>query len=295
MSRLLAVMVTYRRETIALETLRTVMEQDRPPDRIWVVDNSPTDSFRSTVEGLDKVVYLPSESNLGPAGGYAVGMQSVLEYAEDDDTLLLIDDDDPPPDVAVVGRLLTLLESFDESERVGCVGLVGSRFDRSKALTVRVPDAELQGIVDVDCVAGNQFPLLSVRAVREVGVYDPRLFFGFEELDFALRLRSAGWRVVVDGETILAARSRYGRLGRGKRSPGRVRPAWRRYYSSRNIVLIAKRHGRPGARWIAFAHAGPAAALRSLVVHRSPRRSWMAIRGAIAGLLGRTGMVVLPE
>jgi GT2 family glycosyltransferase len=49
MSHLLAVMVTYRRETVALETLRTVMEQDRPPDRIWVVDNSPTDSFRSTV------------------------------------------------------------------------------------------------------------------------------------------------------------------------------------------------------------------------------------------------------
>jgi GT2 family glycosyltransferase len=288
-------MVTYRREKVALETLASVMEQDRPPDRIWVVDNAPTASFRSVLDGLDNVVYVPCESNLGPAGGFAVGMQSVLALAEGDDKLLLIDDDNPPPDDGVVSRLLKLMETSGQAGRVGCVGLVGARFDRRKALTERVPDDGLRGIVDVDYVAGGHCPLISVDAIREVGVYDRKLFFGFEELDFGLRLRSAGWSVVVDGDALFAARSRLGRLGGGKRWPGDVRPAWRRYYSSRNIVIIASRYGRPGARWLAFTHAGPIAALRSLTVQRSPRRAWLAIRGATAGLLGRTGVAVAPQ
>jgi rhamnopyranosyl-N-acetylglucosaminyl-diphospho-decaprenol beta-1,3/1,4-galactofuranosyltransferase len=294
-ARLFAIMVTFRRGATALETLQTVLGQNRSPDLVVVVDNDPSDGLAESVNQFPQVRYLPSPSNVGPAGGFAAGMNHILEIADDDDYLLLVDDDDPIPEVDLVIRLISVLESFGPEDRVGCVGHTGSRFDRRSGRMTRVPDDELHGIVDVDFVAGNQFPIVRIEALRAVGPYDPELFFGFEEADFGLRLKSAGWRVVVDGGLVRRARVRWGRLGGGSRRAGSRLAPWRRYYSSRNIVLIARRHGRAGSNWRAFLRAGPAAALRAVVVHRSLTTAWMAMRGAAAGLLGHTGMPIEPK
>src|SRR4029453_7830814 len=94
------------------------------------------------------------------------------------------------------------------------VGLVGSRFDRRRARLQRLPDSELgHGPLDVDYIGGGHLPLYRVAAVRAVGVVDPSYFFGFEDLEYGLRLRSRGWRVVADGDQWLELRRAQGRLG----------------------------------------------------------------------------------
>jgi hypothetical protein len=170
-------------------------------------------------------------------------MASVLESAADDDWILILDDDrlTGPGDTA---RTLRDFGEFLEARgaRVGAVGQVGAHFDRRRGRLVRLPDDELAGPVRVDYVAGGQMLTLRVAAAREIGVFDPALFFGFDDLDYCERLRRRGYGVYVYGPAGLEARRRFGRLGADVGRAPRRENAWRRYYSVRNHIVIMRRY-----------------------------------------------------
>lgn len=287
-----AVAVTYRRPEQIVDTLGLFANQTRPPDTQVVIDNDADDDVRRIVEGHLGVPYVPLADNAGPAGAIAVGMQEVLLRAADCDWILLIDDDDPPPFDTALERLAEI--AFDLPSDVAGVGLAGSRYDRRTGVLSRLRDDELTRITDVDYLGGNQLPLYRVAAIRDVGGFLPELFFGFEELEFGLRLRDRGYRVVIERELTLAVRDRYGRLGLGRRAPAdRSAQSWRTYYSSRNQLLIARRYGRWPARALVTARTlagGFRGAVRSRSIHVVTPR----VRGLLDGWRGRTGKTVVP-
>ena len=289
-----AVVVTYRRHDDVKSTVAAVQAQTRPPDTWWIVDNDPSDALADWVATIPNATYHRSPSNLGPAGGIAAGMDLVLEVADDDDLVVLIDDDDPPPNDHTIADIIGLFDRGEVDGVIAGAGLVGAMYDRSRGLTRRLPDEELVGTVDVDYVAGNQLPTYRVRCIREVGVFDRDLFFGFDDLEFGLRLRSAGFRVVVDGDVMTSMRALAGRLGKGARIPGPGLAPWRRYYSARNIVALARRYGTRTAPIWAVAHGGPAAAARSIAVQRNVGSAGAAMRGVFDGVRGRDGLVMKP-
>lgn len=292
--RIHAIVVTYRRHDDVKATVAAVRAQTRPPDTWWIVDNDPSDELAAWAAGVPNATYHRSPSNLGPAGGIAAGMEFVLAVASDDDFIVSIDDDDPPPNDHTIEDILDLFGRDQTDGEIAGGGLVGAMYDRSRGLTRRLPDEKLVGTVDVDYVAGNQLPTYRVRCVRDVGVFDRELFFGFEELEFGLRLRAAGYRVVVDGDVMTSMRALAGRLGRGPRIPGSGLAPWRRYYSSRNIVALAKRYGTRTAPVWAVVHGGPAAAVRAIAVQRNFGSAGAAMRGVFDGIRGRDGLVMLP-
>jgi hypothetical protein len=133
-----------------------------------------------------------------------------------------------------------------------------------------------------------------VRAVRAVGPFKAELFFGFEELDYGLRLRAAGWSMYVDGDRWRAGRTMLGRLDvSGGPSLNLPEPGWRHYYGLRNLlnILVSSRHLGAAARITLL--TGLAKPL--LNAPRQPRRSlrllrlnWNACRDGWRGRLGRT-------
>jgi rhamnopyranosyl-N-acetylglucosaminyl-diphospho-decaprenol beta-1,3/1,4-galactofuranosyltransferase len=158
-----------------------------------------------------------------------------------------------------------------------------------------VPDDELVGPVTVDYLAGNHFPMYRCSVVRDVGFFDRRLFFGFEEGEYGLRLRRAGCSLYVSGELCREGRVRHDELDLGgrMRTPDN-RAAWRRYYSVRNITLLARRYGRVTAPFLVAA-AGAAKGVLALTRSRRPvREVLLPLRGAGAGLMNRSGRTVDP-
>src|SRR5207244_7593320 len=131
----------------------------------------------------------------------------------------------------------------EHEESVAGVGLVGARFGRWTGLTRRLRDDELRGLIDVDVIGGNQLPLLRVGAVRIVGPHDAALFYGFEELELGLRLRRAGFRLVVDGDAWLAVRRAQGRTGAARPPSTRRESPDRPYLSVRHQLGVAGRLG----------------------------------------------------
>jgi hypothetical protein len=139
---------------------------------------------------------------------------------------------------------------------VGCVGVSGGRFDLASGRVLRIADEELTGPVPADHVTGGGQPAYRVAAVRRVGVPWAELFFGFEELEYGLRLTDAGFHIYADGPTWLARRQEKRRRGlletdeashrRSTSSTVRLGPStWRRYYSLRNLIVILRRHHSP--------------------------------------------------
>jgi GT2 family glycosyltransferase len=288
-----AIVVTYERLELLRGTMHALDRQSRRPDTITVVDNAGDPRVRSLVEGLATGDYVSTSTNLGPAGAFAVGMVRNLALAADDSLLLLVDDDDPPVFEDVIERLVRVHELA--TTRLGGVGTTGSRFDRKRGRLVRVLDDELTASaepVPVDHIPGNAFPLYATRAVRDVGVYDPSLFFGFEELEYCLRMRDRGWVLAIDPQLTLDGRRMWGRLNLEQR-PRRETPqaAWRRYYSARNITELARRYGSSATTVRVATEMGLFAGLRAAVKLRDPREAlpaWLGTYDAARRRLGRT-------
>jgi len=100
-----AVVVTYNRRDLLLESLAAVLAQDRAPDAVIVVDNASEDGTPAAVRDAFPAVRLAElRRNSGGAGGFAGGI--ALALAEDADLIWLMDDD-TVPEPGALGALLT--------------------------------------------------------------------------------------------------------------------------------------------------------------------------------------------
>ena len=302
-ARLFGVLITFRRPAALAEHLELLAGQTRRPDHLVVVDNGGTPEIEDTIAARSDAAgtyeYLATTENLGPAGGIARGLSRVLEIADDDDWVVLLDDDNPPRRDDLLASLYDLARnSHAQDPQVAMVGKTGANFDLRRGRAVRLRDDELSGVVAVDYVAGGQLPVIRVGALRDVGVFDERFFFSFDDLDFGLRLRARGLRAVVDGSIAHWARARAGRLdadGGGSRN-ARTAPPWRRYYSLRNLVYLLRVRGHRRAALRVSVADGLGKAI--VIAVRQPRDAWPHLRftvKAIAdGWTGRLGRRVAP-
>lgn len=306
-------LVTFRRPEDLGRTLERLADQTRHLDRLVVVDNDGDDAVAELVERFEGLVateisYLAPAENTGPAGGYALAMTRLLEHCHDDDWIVLLDDDDPPYYENTFERVSAFAGEMHRADPlVGGVGVSGGRFDFETGRVLRIGDDELGGAIVVDHVTGGGLPTYRVGAVREVGLPTPDLFFGFEELDYGLRMTEAGHALYADGEVWLARRLVKRETGelppetvsarRARKSSLRLaEPSWRRYYSLRNLIYILRRRGH---WWTAVRISLLRGILKPIVnIPVDPRRSWqylsLGVRALRDGWLGRLGRTVEP-
>jgi glycosyltransferase involved in cell wall biosynthesis len=246
--RLGAFVVTSDRPQELKNTLKLLLSQTQSPEHILVVDNRPSSQSHAVVSMFPStsVVYHAMPENVGPAGAaaYALDRLSRLGF----DWIYWGDDDDPPRSTDVIERVMTMATSADRD--TGAVAAGGAMWDWKRGEVRRLPDEALTGPLSVDVIAGGQHLILRREIVSTVGLPDARLFFGFEELEYCLRIKAAGYRLLAHSDLMRESRRRFRRLGR---MPRRARipqtPAnrlWRQYYSTRNYIF-GMRHsfGRP--------------------------------------------------
>ena len=303
-AELWGVMPTFRRPETLAETLGALAEQTRVLDHLVVVDNGgdvdpDLESSALGRRAARHVTLLRPGDNLGPAGAFSTGLDHVLRHATADAWVACLDDDDPPLFPDTLECLWTRAHQLVATDpRCGALGVGGAHFDAARVRLSRMHNDELTGQpMRVSVLSGNRLPMLRLAAVREVGAYNADLFFGFEECEFFLRMNTRGWHVYCDTELLRRYRAARGRTGEPSVPSRRLGPAnWRRYYSIRNRVYIARRFaGRvPAARLVAelmgkvLANLGsdPRGALQHLR---------LTTRACGAGLMGRLGRTWPPE
>lgn len=293
--------VTYRRPETLERTLRIVLSQSRPPARVLVVDNDPAEGAIEVTKRLSKegfrIDHRSLGGNKGPAGAAAAALSEL--HARGVEWALWLDDDDPPKQPDDLERLLGAVATAPQP--LAIVGAVGHRWSWKTGRIVRIPDADLvPGPIEVDYVAGGCQPIINVPAAAAVGYPDARLFFGLEELEFCLRLRRAGYAIVVDGQLMRERRESAGRLNL-KRPLMPLASAWaspwRQYYSTRNYIFFTRTtFSRPDLAAI-WAFRSVVKALAGAVRHPREGRLVAAaqLRGIRDGYLSRMGKTELPR
>jgi GT2 family glycosyltransferase len=237
-----AFIITYKRPDILRCTIDILLQQTLRPEKILIVDNDQEKSAMFILENYssDVVSYYPVGYNSGPAGGAYNGLKYLFEQGWD--WVLWVDDDDPPSANNQIENILAIVDGYKRKETIGMIGASGVLYNYNFCTINRIADENLKGILEVDMIAGNQLPLVH-RRVFEAGILpDPNLFFGFEDLEYGLKLKRKGFSLLVSGEEMYRLRLHFNRLGgRIKKVNGKsINSLWREYYSIRTIAFILR-------------------------------------------------------
>jgi len=295
--QLWAIIVTYHRPVELERMLTAVSQQSKRPDHIVIVDNGQDPTVQVIAQEAG-ATYMDAGDNLGPAGGVAWAMEHILTVADEADWVLSLDDDDPPPANDLIEAVwsygLSRLEADPLTAGAGCYG---AAYEPRRGTFRRYMDHELVGDMQVSVVGGPFLPMYRCSVIRRIGTFDKALFFGFEEGEFGLRLNQAGYRLYVRGD--LARRTR-ALLWDSEKIPAEPRTtttkaAWRRYYSVRNSTLLAWRYASPIAPAYVAVGGGIKSAFTLLRMRRPLTEVLLPLRGAVEGLLQRTGRTINPS
>jgi GT2 family glycosyltransferase len=295
--RLAAVVLNYRAPDDTFLAVRSLLLSSRPPDDLIVVDNDVTEDCRNAIAPLaGRVRFIASGKNRGFSGGMNLGIQEAL--AGGAERVLLANSDVVLPHDA----LDALNVAMDRSPAAGIAGpIVIARDAPDSVATMGMDYSEATGRMlhrsvgqkfagastgafTVDGVSGCLM-LVRREVFDAIGMLDEDYFFAFEDLDFCLRARAAGFATIVARNSVV--------LHEGGKSIGAESPS-RLYFAARNQLLVARRTDR-GHSWLpSAARAGYIVALNLAHAVRArgatlPARIAAVGRGSLDYWRGRLG------
>jgi rhamnosyltransferase len=256
---------------------------------VVVVDNTPGDEPTVTGKLSDpRVTVLRSGRNLGLAAALNAGIR---ELPQDAEAVLLLDQDSVlPPEV------VSALAAHLDDPTVGIAAPTpwdaahDSSYDSLAALRADVADR-------TDVITSGM--LVRRAALDRVGGFREDFFVDFVDIDFCLRVRRAGLRIVQDQRLKLPH-------SLGDRRPHRIGPlaihvvhypAWRLYWIARGASTLLRENLRRDPAWAVKSVLFLASWTWRTAAFERPRATHVPalLRGMRDGMSGRVSQRYLPE
>lgn len=286
----LIVTVNYNSPKNTLETLTSLAQLTYPCFELLLVDNGSTDGSLATIrQAYPKLPVIANDTNLGFAGGFNLGLQRGLTMGAD--LILAINNDViVAPDmldrlvaawVPGAGAVSPQIYYYDRPGIIWSSGfrrhpvtleMIGGQRNRSAIVTTQAAP------FPVDYLLGCAL-LLSREALIEAGLFDPRFYLYYEDLDLSLRLQQRGYSLW----TVPAASMWHKVAG----SSGLSSPL-RTYHLARSSVLFFRKHGRGWRSLFVFAYRSGSAARKigTFLLRRDAGSASTYLRGLRDGWSG---------
>jgi len=239
------VSVNYDQPEVTYEMLASLRKVTYPNFETLIVDNgSPTKSPDSIKENYPEVQLIISKENLGFAGGNNIA----LKKAKGDYILLLNNDTEVQPNF--LESLVALMESDKK------IGIASSKilyfyednviqYAGASPINKITSRGSHYGYKELDkgqhdTVTETSYPhgacmMIRKSVLEEIGLLYEGYFLYYEELDFAERVKRAGYTIYFQpNSSILHKES----ISTGKNSPLKT------YYMNRNRVLFVRRNSK---------------------------------------------------
>jgi GT2 family glycosyltransferase len=205
------VTVLYNSDAVLDDFFASLAKQEQPRLKLYVIDNSPTDSGTemsrtlASLHGIDTTIVF-NEANAGVARGNNQGIGMAL--ADGCEYVLLANNDTDFRDPCVISHLLQrCVETgsvaavpkifYHGGNRIWCAG---GWFERFKGITKHVGDrVEDHGQFDAETFtdyAPTCFMLLHKTVFECIGTMDETYFVYFDDTDFVWRMRCADIRLL---------------------------------------------------------------------------------------------------
>ncbi|KGL59773.1 MULTISPECIES: glycosyltransferase family 2 protein [unclassified Polaribacter] len=239
------VSVNYDQPDVTCEMLETLRSVTYPNFETLIVDNaSPSTSPAIIKEKYPEVELIISDENLGFAGGNNIA----LKQAKGDYILLLNNDTEVPPDF--LDGLVDLMESNKD------IGIASSKilyfyednviqYAGASPINPITSRGSHYGYKEVDNgqhnkIAETSYPhgacmMIRKSVLEELGLLYEGYFLYYEELDFAERVKRAGYKIYYQPNSYILHKES---ISTGKNSPLKT------YYMNRNRVLFIRRNSK---------------------------------------------------
>ncbi|MGI9155967.1 MAG: glycosyltransferase family 2 protein [Marmoricola sp.] len=249
------VVVTFNRADLLARMLEGLARLDRQPDAVIVVDNASTDHTRQVLDSVTdsgsirNLVAIHSPDNLGGAGGFHHGVK--VAYDQGFDRIWLMDDDVvPAPDCLTVllsqtgddvgaclmavredicGRLVEKAATVFDLENPFAIKPKTASVETTYGTRDRMPER-----VELQNVAFEGF-LVRRDVVDAIGLPDPSYFIFYDDVDFAIRARRAGYRIWGVRDAVLVRQLDFDQQ--------HDLAGWKGFYMYRNLFVVHFRYG----------------------------------------------------
>jgi len=280
--------LTWNRRDDVLRCAASLERLTYPNYLAVVIDNaSSDDSVEALRARFPDLTVLRNDANLGYAGGNNVGLRWALERGADY-ALIINSDTEVTPDM-----IDSMVRSAEADPRIGVVGCRNLLMEDPSRLwgaygvltygpfVVRAAgQGEADGPAwrqqrDVDWVIGNGY-LWRRSTLEKVGLLDESFFGYHEDVDWCLRARAAGYRVVYAGAAAIIHK------GGSSSDPDQAKQFPVGYFLGRNGVRVVHKHASP-AQALRFALTCAAAFTarlgRALLLSAAPATTATGRRG----------------
>lgn len=237
---------------------------------IIIVDNGSQKPLKFPKQLMtSSVEILRSEANLGFTGGNNLGISHATKQYQSDYFLLLNNDTIVAPEFAQqlyaaalanpqVGLVSSKIyfyknkeyhsQSYARSQRGRVIWYAGGSIDWTSVSAFHRGIDELdRGQFDapalVDFTTGCSM-LIRREVVERIGILDKRYFLYFEDVDYSLRAKQAGFLSMMEPSSVVWHKNAGSSDGSGSRI--------HLYYQSRNRLYLALRHGSTRAKFTAL-------------------------------------------
>ena len=277
-----AVIVTYNRKELLLECLKSLENQSRPINAIYIVDNDSTDgtpelllengylkelpanelkeNFEKTIQKDNTIIhYLKMHENTGGAGGFHEGVKRA--YEDGYDWLWLMDDDAEP----FKDALEKLSNYFDEDNVSALAGVVEEKnqitschrgfFDFNKFSILSIIDKVKLDLIRSNPVLKIDFAsfvgiLVKRKSISHVGFPKKEFFVYGDDFEYCIRLNNVG-RILLVTNSIIQHKASSSKNFLEKKILGYrfartyYENYWLNYFLVRNTIWILKRNRKP--------------------------------------------------
>mgnify|MGYP000424579024 CR=1 FL=1 len=271
---------------------------------VVLVDNGSTDDslarLRSAFETVDVVA---NETNRGFGGGMNAGIDVALE--RDYDYVWILNNDTVFPDTGVLETLVAGIGSSDDAGMISPVimrypetdivwfrqGCIDSRsynaYHRSRddpILDMRLTDEAADEQLCHRSLTNNDYiplacTLIDTDLVRDIGPLDESFFLYYEDAEFSVRARRAGYELLTHNEATI-----YHRVGGSTDTDVTAK-----YYTERNRLLFVSRYYSFRPSFVIVSIWRLILPVVYHLVKRNFENVHALVRGTIDGVRGRTG------
>ena len=271
-----AAIVAYNRPDSLVALVESLLDQTRRLNKIIIIDNSTNDSVKSALVPFgQKITYRKMDKNVGSAGGFYHAIGSARANCD----FVWIFDDDMNVKADALDRLLEAYETLKNDNKCG---VLRCWFNHGRESNPQRMEA-----------FAWRGTMIKSSVIEKIGLPDQSYFLYSEDVDYAVRIRKAGYHMYyvpasvmwINSEPTKHTFSFAGISISFHDSPFRL------YYAIRNEILFCKKHHILNRLIKVILYSGKISAFIILYL-RTERFAYLkaVASGIYHGLLGKKGI-----
>ena len=282
-----AVVVTYFPDSNFSERIRRIAEQ---VGKVIIVDNGSdieTNEVLNKLSLQSKVQLILNAENLGVATALNQGVRRAQKNGF---RWVLLFDQDTVPEKIMTEELLSVYTDFPRQEKLAIVG--SNYYNAYNHCLLYTMDIDSCRWVERKTVITSG-SLLSLRAFDTIGPFRDEFFIDHLDDEYCLRARAKGYYVIIASKPIMEHRLGQVEMHRllWRKTGTSNHSALRRYYMTRNHILLAKEYILSDPSWVLVTLYSRIKSIILLILFEKSRGTKFrnVILGIWHGVLGKTG------